>query len=151
SVSEVSMDVIGQRLASRETGTRHGKGYSVFYIYYYPANTLYVIQDGACQTHKLSGNISIDCDDYPDQYAIERLNEALGPYIGGTWCRGVRGDKNGVGYFSSTDLSSVPLMDERQGIVEGVPTYTVSNYYDVTLGIRDPDIFTPPTECITVR
>ena len=37
SLSTVSVDSIGQRLVSHETGTRYGRQYSVLYIYYYPA------------------------------------------------------------------------------------------------------------------
>lgn len=29
-----------------------------------------------------------------------------------------------------------------------VPTYTVTNYYNITLGIKDPTVFTPPEICL---
>lgn len=37
SVADISVDVIGQRLASRETGSRFGQEYNTSYLYYFPA------------------------------------------------------------------------------------------------------------------
>ncbi|KAK7493480.1 hypothetical protein BaRGS_00015191 [Batillaria attramentaria] len=152
STADLSVDLIGQRLVSRESGVRYGKEYSVFYLYYYPANTLYLLQDGVCRTRQLTGNISDFCLNYPYQYVKEYLREALGSFDANVWCGGIRGERDGIGVFSSFTMDApVPTIEEKQGVMDGVPTYTVSNYYNVTLGIRDPSVFTPPEICVTAQ
>ncbi|KAK7105037.1 uncharacterized protein [Littorina saxatilis] len=153
STSEFSVDIIGQRFASRETGVRFGQPYDIFYLYYYPANTLFRVHDGKCRSSAIEGAIKPNCLNMPDQYAVENLNEFLPTYVNGTYCGGVRGVRDGVGYFHSITPYGFnsPVMEQTQGDVDSVPTYRVSNYYNVTSGIKDPTVFTPPLSCIQTQ
>ncbi|KAK7104983.1 hypothetical protein V1264_019615 [Littorina saxatilis] len=148
--ARVSVDVIGQRYATQETGHNNGQPFSVFYLYYYAANTLYKVEDGRCETFSpLHGNLTQKCVEMPDSHASEYLKEYMGGYNSGVWANGVRGKKDGVGYFYSVaPEGSMPLMEETQGEVNKVPAYTLTNYYNITLGITDPAVFTPPQGCI---
>ncbi|PVD32324.1 hypothetical protein C0Q70_07757 [Pomacea canaliculata] len=150
SVADISVDVIGQRLASRETGSRFGQEYNTSYLYYFPARTLYVITDGRCQAYGLEGNVTVKCVDIPDQYIVEYLKEYMGDdYTNGVFASGMRDIRDGVGHFYSVDPEgNIPLLEETHGVIDEIPTYTVTNYYNITLGIKDPTVFTPPEICL---
>ncbi|XP_076464480.1 uncharacterized protein LOC143296436 [Babylonia areolata] len=154
SISSLSFDVIGQRLASHETGTRSGQPYSVFHLYYYPAGELYTVQDGVCTASPLTGNVTDPCFSYTSgAHVIDYLTkEYIGDARDGSPIMGGIFYQSGIGSFYSFDVEgNIPLFEGREGEIDGVPTYTVSSYLNVTLGISDPSVFTPPDSCIKAQ
>ncbi|KAK7104981.1 uncharacterized protein [Littorina saxatilis] len=152
--STQSIDMIGQRLASHETGTRNGFDYSLFNLYYYPAGTLFTVLDGVCTASPIKGNISDLCFNWQDGHVIDAFakeyigvpdrGHELSQIMGGiTYYEGL-----GKLYSFQPEDQSTPLFVGKDGIIDGVPTYSVGSYTNVTQGIKDPTIFTPPVECI---
>nr|KAG5704458.1 hypothetical protein BaRGS_024313 [Batillaria attramentaria] len=148
-----SMDYQGQRVALNETGVHNGEPYNVFYLYYFPANTVYVVENDTCEARHVVGSVTRHCNDMPNYNVVETLFETLGLFgKNGVFCEGSRGlTKEGAGYYYSYQMNSVPLTEETHGVLNGVPTYLVTNFYNVTTGIRDASIFTPPDICLKAK
>ncbi|KAK7493517.1 hypothetical protein BaRGS_00015228 [Batillaria attramentaria] len=203
------MDYQGQRVALNETGVHNGEPYNVFYLYYFPANTVYVVENDTCEARHVVGSVTRHCNDMPNNYTVEPIFESVGsvgkdgviskgirgiinglgyfytydwddntPLMvetqgnlerdynvvetlfetlglfgkNGVFCEGSRGlTKEGAGYYYSYQMNSVPLTEETHGVLNGVPTYLVTNFYNVTTGIRDASIFTPPDICLKAK
>ncbi|XP_070181455.1 uncharacterized protein [Littorina saxatilis] len=148
--STQSIDMIGQRLASHETGTRNGFDYSLFNLYYYPAGTLFTVLDGVCTASPIKGNISDLCFNWQDRHVIDMFTkEVIGVGDNRAPIMGTIKYNGGIGSLYAFSMAGfIPLFDGTTGTFDGVPTYSVGSYTNVTQGIKDPTIFTPPVECI---
>ncbi|KAK7493518.1 hypothetical protein BaRGS_00015229 [Batillaria attramentaria] len=148
---DFSLDAIGARLAWKETGVRNGQEYSATYLAYYPANTLFKVENGVCTSSYIQGNVS-NCKTIPNDHITEFMAKTV---IGGGY-----GSDNiipifaagrvdsGVGEFYMTEMDGYfPLMDEVRGSLDEGPTYEVTYYYNATIGIQDPTVFVPPEIC----
>lgn len=149
SITDFSIDVVGQRFATTETKIQDGKQSTVFTLYYFPAHKVFTVLDGVCTVRHVDGAVTPNCMELPDNHTLEYLNEFL-PTFGSTYCAGVRGQVDGMSYLYSVTPGiggNIPLMRESHGMMEGMPVYRVYNFINSTLGVKNPEIFTPPSNC----
>ncbi|XP_046578933.1 mammalian ependymin-related protein 1-like [Haliotis rubra] len=150
-LTRIAYDQNNTRLALSTSGTTGGVYHKVDFIYNYTERILYTIEGGNCIKTPLTQPFERLCT---PKDAVMTWGKT---WLGGAgpndelWILGFTGQLNNISYHMSfSQFPIIPVFETLIGDINGDPMYQNSNFMNVTVGIQDPAVFTPPPLCKAV-
>ncbi|XP_029930783.1 mammalian ependymin-related protein 1 [Myripristis murdjan] len=150
--ANISYDGVTRRIRILQTHRRHTPCQRFFeFIYLYDSMVMFQIEQKTKQCSKIALSEPWDPYDIPENSTFEDAY-----FIGGVgervavqeWSdrKPARKHETWVGVYTTRDCYPVQETYTRNSSVT-----TSTRFFDLQLGIRDPDVFTPPSTCQSAR
>ncbi|XP_071111053.1 mammalian ependymin-related protein 1-like [Haliotis cracherodii] len=141
---KISYDLNHSRIAT--TQLQDGDSPEVKKIYDYTQKTLYVIENNACRRVLLNETFRKACIPQDAYFSWDKTRYGL-DYNNAVWIQEFRGSEAGISYILQTTYDHMPVFETIYGDRDGEYVFSNSAFVNTTLGIKNPDVFTPPPSC----
>ncbi|XP_067672843.1 uncharacterized protein [Haliotis asinina] len=142
STSRFSFDANNSRIAASTSGSQDGSEFQKGFLFLYQQRRVYIIDGGRCRAYQLIQHFPSPC--LPQNFSWSwdvtwegflDIYEFVGPV------------HDLYFHVQVLSASNIPITMQQTGTVDNGPVFRTSTYANVTLDIKNPDVFTLPSIC----
>ncbi|XP_071110916.1 uncharacterized protein [Haliotis cracherodii] len=149
---QFSFDANNSRIAASTSGFQDGHQFQKDFLFLYQQKTVYVIEEERCHAEYLVNDFPPHC--LPSNfnwtwwrtwYGFPKMGDQL-------WLFGYDGHVNDLNYHVQLFLEFMtPASQQIFGTYNNETIFQTSEIVNTTRGIKNPDVFTPPSSCKTAK
>ncbi|XP_067672858.1 uncharacterized protein [Haliotis asinina] len=147
-----SFDANNSRIAASTSGSQDGHQFQKDFLFLYEQKTVYVIEDGSCHAELLVNAFPPHClprnftwEWARTWYGFEKQDDELLIF-------GYSGDVDDLRYkIQMSGELMTPALQQIYGNYKNEYFFQTSDVVNTTRGIKNPDVFTLPSPCVTAK
>ncbi|XP_048251888.1 uncharacterized protein LOC124150982 [Haliotis rufescens] len=152
STTRFSFDVNNTRIAASTTGSRNGGLFKKDFLFLYQQRRVYIMDGGRCRAQQLLHDFPSPCLPQKFTFSGGIMLFGLPDSTNNLHILGFKGDVGDLYcHVQASYETHIPVTMQQTGTVNNAPVFRTTNYANVTMGIKNPDVFTLPSICKTAE